>query len=96
LKLTKVTASFDTKVSWGTEVNADWTRRMSAAAATVWLLLTSLNTIQPFCHEVPLAHAVAPVLAGHTVTIWPSLTASERAYCRSPSSALTSLETRFE
>src|SRR5580658_5965340 len=51
--------------------------------------------IQPFCH-VADPEQLVPLLDTHTVTNWPSLRASSRAYIRSPSRQLASADKRYE
>src|SRR5450631_3753397 len=54
------------------------------------------RTIQPLFHTLLPAAQVAPLVDTQMLTVWPSLIASERANCRSPSSPLISAEMRFE
>src|SRR5579862_9399122 len=56
---------------------------------------TTGNTTQPVCQPV-LFEQLRPSEDTHMVTFWPSLTASARANCRSPSSPLISPEMRFD
>src|SRR5450755_3352905 len=74
------------------------TRRMVSPPLTVPSPFTSENTIQPVCQVgVPLQVGAGAVgfVELQTVTVWPSLIASERAYCMSPRSPFTSLEMRL-
>ena len=78
--------------------NALFTRKTTSGAVNVPVPLTSENTIQPFCQAMlPLqvGFAVVEFAEAHTDTVWPSLMASERAYCMSPRSPLTSPEMRL-
>src|SRR3984957_8035241 len=62
----------------------------TVSPAPSWPLpLTSENTIQPFC-QAELARQVVLFEDTQTETLSPSLMASRRAYCRSPSRPLTS------
>src|SRR2546430_13075204 len=63
--------------------------------STVAFAFGSENTIQPFAQGVPPVQAM-PSAETQVVTVWPSLIASERAYCRSPRSPLTSADMRYE
>src|SRR5205823_1925264 len=82
------------KVSGTWPLNAPCTRSTVSPASTVAFVFGSENTIQPFAQAVP---PVQPTPSAETqvVTVWPSLMASERAYCRSPRSPLTSADMRY-
>src|SRR5882762_1960586 len=90
-----VTALLALKVSGIRPVNALCTRSTVSPASTVPMLFGSENTIQPLAQAVPPVQPV-PFVETHVVTVWPSLMASERAYCRSPRRPLTSADMRYE
>src|ERR1700761_8959901 len=71
-----------------------WTRKMVSPTSTTPMLAGSEKTIQPPCQLVELVH-VAPSPDWHTVTVRPSLMASERANCKSPKSPFNSLAMRL-
>src|ERR1039457_1291385 len=97
LNVTASTPKFASKVSL--PLNGVWLRRIGLVGTTVCVLLGSGNTIQPLCHEV-LPEQLGGVAVGFAdaqmVIGSPSLSASLRAYCISPSRPLTSVETRFD
>src|SRR2546430_13091189 len=83
------------KVSGTWPLNAPCTRSTVSPTSTVAFAFGSENTIQPFAQAVPPLQAM-PSAETQVVTVWPSLMASERAYCRSPRSPLTSADMRYE
>src|SRR5580704_16132103 len=92
----KVTAErlFDTKVSVLEKVFCH--RRTVSPGSRTPVSVGSENTIQPLCHVVALATQLCPSVDMQTVTFRPSLTASARANCRSPSRPFTSPAMRLE
>src|SRR3984893_668948 len=90
-----VTALLALKVSGIRPVNGLCTRSTVSPASTVPFAFGSENTIQPLAQAVPPVQPV-PFVETHVVTVWPSLIASERAYCRSPSKPFTSADMRYE
>src|SRR5580658_9379006 len=100
LKLTNLTpGSLETKVSVE-GLKPGWARKSWAPVSNAPLALMSEKTNQPVFQFAPVVRQlgveVLALLEGHTVTVDPSLTASERAYCKSPRSRLTSADTRLE
>src|SRR5882762_3377092 len=90
-----VTLAVALKVSGTLPANAPCTRSTVSPASTTASPSGSENTIQPLAQAVPPVHAV-PFVETHVLTLWPSLMASERAYCRSPRRPLTSADMRYE
>src|ERR1700685_3012192 len=72
------------------------TWRVAPAAGVVAVPVGFAKTIQPVAQLVEPEQAVSAAFAEHTVTYWPSRSASPRAYWRSPSSELISEDMRYE